>query len=33
VVANPDKIRHIGQVSESWHLRADDVTGEEGAQS
>jgi RNA polymerase sigma-70 factor (TIGR02957 family) len=22
VVANPDKIRHIGQVSESWHLRA-----------
>jgi RNA polymerase sigma-70 factor (TIGR02957 family) len=22
VVANPDKIRHIGPVSESWHLRA-----------
>jgi len=33
VVANPDKIRHIGQVSETWHLRAPDVTGEEGAQS
>jgi RNA polymerase sigma-70 factor, ECF subfamily len=33
VVANPDKIRHIGQVSETWHLRAADVTGEEGAQS
>jgi RNA polymerase sigma-70 factor (TIGR02957 family) len=24
VVANPDKIRHIGPVSESWHLRAPD---------
>jgi RNA polymerase sigma-70 factor, ECF subfamily len=33
VVANPDKIRHIGQVSESWHLRARDVTGEQGNQS
>jgi RNA polymerase sigma-70 factor (ECF subfamily) len=32
VVANPDKIRHVGQVSQTWHLRAD-VTGEEGAQS
>jgi RNA polymerase sigma-70 factor (ECF subfamily) len=32
VVANPDKIRHVGQVSQTWHLRAD-VAGEEGAQS
>jgi RNA polymerase sigma-70 factor (ECF subfamily) len=29
VVANPDKIRHVGQVSETWHLRGV-VTGEEG---
>jgi RNA polymerase sigma-70 factor (TIGR02957 family) len=24
VVANPDKLRHIGPVSDSWHLRAED---------
>jgi hypothetical protein len=24
VVANPDKLRHIGPVSSSWHLRAAD---------
>jgi RNA polymerase sigma-70 factor, ECF subfamily len=30
VVANPDKIRHVDQVSETWHLR---VTGEGDARS